>query len=69
MLHQLDEAIRRGQAYRKAGADAVFLELKNSPAILQDLKRVTGEIDAPCLVNIRGLKRPITVYNVQHQHD
>ncbi len=50
----LDEAIRRGQAYRKAGADVVFVELKNSPAILQDLKRVTSEIDAPCLVNIDG---------------
>ncbi len=24
---------------------------------------------APCLVPIRGLKNPITVYNVQHQHD
>jgi 2-methylisocitrate lyase-like PEP mutase family enzyme len=35
----LDEAIRRGQAYRKAGADVVFIELKNSP---------------PCLVNIDG---------------
>jgi len=50
----LDEAIRRGQAYRKAGADVVFVELKNSPTILNDLKRVTSEIDAPCLVNIDG---------------
>jgi 2-methylisocitrate lyase-like PEP mutase family enzyme len=50
----LDEAIRRGQAYRKAGADVVFVELKNSPTILDDLRRVTGEIEAPCLVNIDG---------------
>ncbi len=50
----LDEAIRRGQAYRKAGADVVFVELKNSPNILEDLKRVTAESGAPCLVNIDG---------------
>ena len=50
----LDEAIRRGQAYRKAGADVVFVELKNSPTILEDLRRVTAESGAPCLVNIDG---------------
>lgn len=50
--HGLDEAIRRGQAYRKAGADVVFVELKGSPDILDQLARVTGEIDAPCLVNV-----------------
>jgi len=52
--HGMDEAIRRGQAYRKAGADVVFVELKNSPTIIDDLKRTTTEIDAPCLVNIDG---------------
>lgn len=50
----LDEAITRGKTYRKAGADVVFVELKNSPTIIADLKRVTAEIDAPCLVNIDG---------------
>jgi carboxyvinyl-carboxyphosphonate phosphorylmutase len=50
--HGLDEAIRRGKAYRGAGADIVFVELKSSPDILDQLKRVTGEIDAPCLVNV-----------------
>jgi 2-methylisocitrate lyase-like PEP mutase family enzyme len=50
----LDEAIRRGRAYRKAGADVVFVELKTGPRIIEDLKRVTVEIDAPCLVNIDG---------------
>lgn len=48
----LEEAIRRGQAYRKAGADVVFVELKSSPGIVEDLKRVTQEIDAPCLANV-----------------
>lgn len=48
----VDAAIRRGQAYRKAGADVVFVELNSSPDIVEILKRVTGEIDAPCLVNV-----------------
>jgi 2-methylisocitrate lyase-like PEP mutase family enzyme len=52
--HGLDEALRRGKAYRKAGADVVFVELKTSPTVLEDMKRITSEIDAPCLVNIDG---------------
>ena len=52
--HGLDEAVRRGKAYRKAGADVVFVELKTGPSIIKDLRRVTAEIDAPCLVNIDG---------------
>ena len=50
--HGLDEAIRRGKAFREAGADVIFTELKSSPSILDDLKRVTSSIDAPCLVNV-----------------
>jgi 2,3-dimethylmalate lyase len=50
--HGLDEAIRRGKAYRAAGADVVFVELKSGPDILDQLKRVTSEIEAPCLVNV-----------------
>ena len=53
--HGLDEAIRRGKAYRKAGADVVFVELKSSAAIVDELKRVTSEIDAPCLVNVEEI--------------
>jgi 2,3-dimethylmalate lyase len=48
----LDEAIRRGRTYRKAGADVVFVELKGSPDLPEEMKRVTAEIDAPCLVNV-----------------
>ena len=50
--HGLDEAIRRGRAFRKAGADVIFVEMKSGPTILEDLKRVTSEVDAPCLVNM-----------------
>lgn len=50
--HGLDEAIRRAQAYRKAGADICFVELKSSPDIAEKLKRVVDSVDAPCLVNV-----------------
>ena len=38
----LDEAIERGKAYRKAGADVVFVE---APRNMRELKRVADEID------------------------
>jgi len=50
--HGLDEALRRAKAYRKAGADVVFVELKGSADIIEELKRVTAEVDAPCLINV-----------------
>lgn len=50
--HGLNEAIRRGKAYRKAGADVIFVEMKAGPSILDDIKRITSEVDAPCLVNM-----------------
>lgn len=50
--HGLDDAIRRARAFRKAGADVIFVEMKSGPSILEDLKRVTTEVDAPCLVNM-----------------
>jgi 2,3-dimethylmalate lyase len=52
--HGLDEAIRRGQAYRKAGADVIFVEMKAGPNVLDDFRRVTAEIAAPCLVNMNA---------------
>jgi 2-methylisocitrate lyase-like PEP mutase family enzyme len=50
--HGLDEAIKRARAFRNAGADVLFVEMKSGPTILEDLKRVTSEVDAPCLVNM-----------------
>jgi len=50
--HGLDEAIKRAWAFRKAGADVLFVEMKSGPTILEDLKRVTSEVDAPCLVHM-----------------
>ncbi len=50
----LDDAIKRVQTFRKAGADVLFVELKNSPTILEDMQRITAEAGGPCLVNIDG---------------
>jgi len=50
--HGLDEAIRRARVFRKAGADVIFVEMKSGPSILDELKRVASEVDAPCLVNM-----------------
>ena len=50
--HGLDEAIKRAQAFRRAGADVLFVEMKSGPTILDDLKRITTAVDAPCLVNV-----------------
>ena len=45
----LDEAIRRGKAYAKAGADIIFVE---APESEEEFQRVGGEIDAWLLANM-----------------
>ncbi len=50
--HGLQEAIRRAQAFGKAGADAVFVSLGASASIVDDLKQVIERAGVPCLVNI-----------------
>lgn len=53
----LDEAIRRGQLYRRAGADIVFIE---SPESEDEMARIGQEIDAPLLANnVEGGRTPI----------
>jgi 2-methylisocitrate lyase-like PEP mutase family enzyme len=55
--HGLDEALARGKAYRKAGADVVFIE---SPETEDEMARVGQEIDAPLLANMAdGGRTPI----------
>lgn len=46
------EGIRRANAYVEAGADVAFVEMKSSPAMLDNLRRVTAEVRAPCFVNV-----------------
>lgn len=45
----LEEAIERGKAYKKAGADVIFVE---APTTVQELKQVSDKIDAPLVVNM-----------------
>jgi methylisocitrate lyase len=53
----LDEAIRRGREYRKAGADAVFIE---APRTIDDLKKIGRSVDAPLVANMmEGGKTPL----------
>lgn len=53
----LDEAIRRGKAFAKAGADIVFVE---SPESEDEMRRVADEIDAPLFANmVNGGRTPL----------
>jgi len=45
----LDEAIRRGKAYAKAGADIVFVE---APESEEEFRRIGGEVDGWLLANM-----------------
>ncbi len=45
----LDEAIRRGQLYARAGADLIFVE---SPESEEEFRRVAEEVDAPVMANM-----------------
>jgi methylisocitrate lyase len=45
----LEEAIERGKAYKKAGADVIFVE---APRTVQELKQVADQIDAPLVANM-----------------
>ena len=53
----LDEAIRRGKAYKEAGADLIFIE---APRSVEELKRIAREVPGPLVVNnIEGGKTPV----------
>lgn len=45
----LDEALRRGEAYAKAGADVLFIE---SPESIEELDTIGRTFDMPLLVNV-----------------
>ncbi len=52
----VEEAIRRGNAYAKAGADLIFVE---APTKEEDIKRLIQSIDAPVSINLLyGRKTP-----------
>ena len=55
--HGLDEALRRAEAYRKAGADILFVESPESEA---EMEMIGRHVDAPLLANlVEGGKTPM----------
>ncbi|HVE88385.1 MAG TPA: isocitrate lyase/PEP mutase family protein [Burkholderiaceae bacterium] len=45
----LDEALRRGEAYARAGADVLFVE---SPESVDEMRRIGSSIDQPLVANM-----------------
>lgn len=59
--HGLDEAMRRAEAFAKAGADVLFLEALESEA---EMERVGKAFDLPLLINVvEGGKTPVLPAN------
>ena len=55
--HGLDEALRRAEAFAKAGADVLFLEALESEA---EMERVGKAFDLPLLINVvEGGRTPV----------
>jgi 2-methylisocitrate lyase-like PEP mutase family enzyme len=53
----LDEALRRGEAYARAGADVIFIE---SPESVEEMRRITASFEQPCLANmVEGGRTPL----------
>jgi 2-methylisocitrate lyase-like PEP mutase family enzyme len=53
----LDEALRRAEAYRRAGADILFVE---SPESIEEMERIGRTFDAPLMANmVEGGRTPI----------
>lgn len=53
----LDEALRRGEAYLKAGADGLFIE---APVDVEEMRTIGRAFDAPLLANmLEGGRTPI----------
>lgn len=48
----LDAGIQRVLAFEKAGADAVFVELKAHDHMLDDIQRITDALTVPCTFNM-----------------
>ncbi|MCC2596519.1 isocitrate lyase/PEP mutase family protein [Pusillimonas sp. MFBS29] len=55
--HGLDEALRRAEAYGKAGADILFVE---SPESEEEMERIASAFDKPVLINnVEGGRTPV----------
>jgi len=55
--HGLDEALRRGEAFAKAGADIIFIEL---PESVEEMRKITSSFHQPLLANmVEGGRTPV----------
>ena len=53
----LDDAIERGNLYRQAGADIIFVE---APTSVEQMKAITSQVEAPTMANnIEGGRSPL----------
>lgn len=56
-VHGIEEALRRGKAYREAGADIVFIE---SPETEEEMKLINTEVDGLTIANmVEGGRTPL----------
>lgn len=56
-VHGLDEALRRGERYVRAGADGLFIE---APVSVEEMERIGRAFDVPQLANmLEGGRTPI----------
>lgn len=61
----LDEAIRRGNLYKEAGATVIFIE---APRSVEEIKRIVKEVSAPLVINnIEGGQTPILSLQELHE--
>jgi 2,3-dimethylmalate lyase len=56
-VHGIQEAIERGKAYEKAGADIIFIE---SPESIEEMKQITSSFNVPVIANmVEGGRTPL----------
>ena len=56
-VHDLDEALRRGERYARAGADGLFIE---APTSLDEMRTIGRALDVPQMANmLEGGRTPI----------
>jgi 2-methylisocitrate lyase-like PEP mutase family enzyme len=56
-VHGLDDALRRAEAYLRAGADVLFIE---SPESVEEMERIGRSFDVPLVANmVEGGRTPI----------
>ena len=58
----LDEAIKRVNAYREAGADISFVE---APPSLEEIRRIVKEVPGPLLYNCTGISPQLSTKELQ----